>query len=155
MQHDETNYYVLLIVALVGVVALVTMSLHTTNQVSTTSNQPNLQGAATAQAPANLPAYSQLDYNADGVLDKEDASILADVIGVGGCPESRTCDLNTDSRIDEQDLALFNQLINQPIQPTQQRPRDEPIVSQATSNNPSQKLVYKNTNYPSQATTLG
>ena len=124
MGEDQTQYGVLIITALVALGAITVMGMHATgggfSVAPAQAGENTLVGAATAQ----LPAYSRMDYNADGVLDGEDSEILSDVIALGGCPDNRVCDVDGNGRIDSRDLARFNSLLREPIRPRQEEAQD-------------------------------
>lgn len=99
---ESTQYAVLLIVGFVGLVAMFSMAI--------IASPPSAE-SQTMAGQATQSLSDALDYNNDGVIDQEDARILADSIAYGTCPIGKICDLNGDGVLDEQDLALFNTLI--------------------------------------------
>ena len=163
MREEQTDFRVLGIVASVAIVAIFVMVASTPTQLQVSNS---LTGAVAgeleqprAQELYDLPAYSLLDYNNDGVLDEQDTAMLAEAIGTGECPTNKECDLTGDGLITEQDLALYNKMLYVPItrrhaqQPGTERP--QPLLTGFVASQRAAKTNLGNVAYPSTATRLG
>jgi len=131
---DRTNYPVLSIVAIVAIVAILAIFF---NARASEGITPLPQGLAimanavldvqmtghvtadTGSISAPAPTANRFDLDSDGIVDANDARILADVIDRARfCPINKQCDINNDGRVDMQDLGALNSLILSTVQPS-------------------------------------